>query len=207
MEEAKNGNNKYDCMAKVIILGDSGVGKTNFITRFCENKFKQSYVATIGVDFKIKSVTVDDKRYKLQIWDTAGQERFKNITQTYYKGAAGIIVTFSIVDRTSFTNISRWMTQIENGAPQGVSRIIVGTKADLEAERQVSIEEGIAVAQKYGLQYVEVSSKDGKNIPEAINALVKEIHKNGNKNDEVITHKKIVVNKINSEEGRKSCSC
>ena len=131
MEEAKNGNNKYDCMAKVIILGDSGVGKTNFITRFCENKFKQSYVATIGVDFKIKSVTVDDKRYKLQIWDTAGQERFKNITQTYYKGAAGIIVTFSIVDRTSFANISRWMTQIENGAPQGVSRIIVGTKADL----------------------------------------------------------------------------
>jgi small GTP-binding protein len=75
-------------------------------------------VATIGVDFKIKSVTVEGKRYKLQIWDTAGQERFKNITQTYYKGAAGIILTFSITDRNSFTNIERWMHQIENNAPQ-----------------------------------------------------------------------------------------
>jgi Ras-related protein Rab-8A len=103
MEEAKI--DRYDCMAKVIIIGDSGVGKTNFITRFCENSFKDSYVATIGVDFKIKSVSVEDKKYRLQIWDTAGQERFKNITQTYYKGAAGIILTFSIADQSSFKNI------------------------------------------------------------------------------------------------------
>lgn len=103
MEEAKI--DRYDCMAKVIIIGDSGVGKTNFITRFCENSFKDSYVATIGVDFKIKSVSVENKKYRLQIWDTAGQERFKNITQTYYKGAAGIILTFSIADQSSFKNI------------------------------------------------------------------------------------------------------
>ena len=89
-------------MAKVIIIGDSGVGKTNLITRFCENSFKDSYVATIGVDFKIKTLSVGDRRYKLQIWDTAGQERFKNITQTYYKGAAGIILAYSISDRNSF---------------------------------------------------------------------------------------------------------
>jgi Ras-related protein Rab-8A len=89
-------------MAKVIIIGDSGVGKTNIITRFCENNFKDSYVATIGVDFKIKTITVGNRKYKLQIWDTAGQERFKNITQTYYKGAAGIILTYSISDRNSF---------------------------------------------------------------------------------------------------------
>lgn len=89
-------------MVKVIIIGDSGVGKTNLITRFCENTFKDSYVATIGVDFKIKTLTINNRRFKLQIWDTAGQERFKNITQTYYKGAAGIILTYSIADRTSF---------------------------------------------------------------------------------------------------------
>lgn len=93
---------KYDFMAKVIIIGDSGIGKTVLITRFCESTFKESYVATIGVDFKIKTMTVGNRRYKLQIWDTAGQERFKNITQTYYKGAAGIILTYSITDRTSF---------------------------------------------------------------------------------------------------------
>jgi len=104
MQEAKK-SDKFDFMAKVIIIGDSGVGKTNLITRFCENTFKDSYVATIGVDFKIKTMSVGERKYKLQIWDTAGQERFKNITQTYYKGAAGIILAFSIVDRNSFENI------------------------------------------------------------------------------------------------------
>ena len=99
-------------MAKVIIIGDSGIGKTVLITRFCESTFKESYVATIGVDFKIKTMNVGNRRYKLQIWDTAGQERFKNITQTYYKGAAGIILTYSIVDRNSFDNVDRWIHQI-----------------------------------------------------------------------------------------------
>lgn len=101
MSEKKK-SDKYDFMAKVIIIGDSGIGKTNLITRFCESNFKESYVATIGVDFKVKTLTVANRRYKLQIWDTAGQERFKNITQTYYKGATGIILTYSIIDRTSF---------------------------------------------------------------------------------------------------------
>jgi Ras-related protein Rab-8A len=116
MEEVKT-TDKYDFMAKVIIIGDSGIGKTNLITRFCENNFKESYVATIGVDFKIKTMNAGNRRYKLQIWDTAGQERFKNITQTYYKGAAGIILTYSIIDRQSYDNIERWMTQIESNAP------------------------------------------------------------------------------------------
>ena len=87
---------------KLIIIGDCGVGKTNLLFRFCENKFKENYVATIGVDFKIKTITVRDKRIKLQIWDTAGQERFRNVTQAYYKGAAGILLTYSINDGRSF---------------------------------------------------------------------------------------------------------
>ena len=92
----------YDVLAKLIIIGDSGVGKTNLILSFVGEPFKENYVATIGVDFKIKTMNVGNRRYKLQIWDTAGQERFKNITQTYYKGAAGIILTYSIIDRSSF---------------------------------------------------------------------------------------------------------
>lgn len=90
---------------KLIVIGDSGVGKTNLITRFCENHFKETYVATIGVDFKIKTLPIGDKTFKMQIWDTAGQERFKNITQAYYKGAAGIIMTYSVNDNASFANI------------------------------------------------------------------------------------------------------
>lgn len=90
---------------KLIIIGDSGVGKTNILMKFCEQEFKANYVATIGVDFKIKTIQVEDKRFKLQIWDTAGQERFKNITQTYYKGAVGIILAYSVTEESSFDNI------------------------------------------------------------------------------------------------------
>ena len=90
---------------KLIIIGDSGVCKTNILMRFCEQEFKQSYVATIGVDFKIKTIQVEDRRFKLQIWDTAGQERFKNITQTYYKGAVGIILAYSVTEESTFGNI------------------------------------------------------------------------------------------------------
>lgn len=97
---------------KVIIIGDSGVGKTNILTRYCEGIFKDSYVATIGVDFKVKMVDVGGRKVKLQIWDTAGQERFKNITQTYYKGAAGIILVYAINNQDSFRNISNWLKQI-----------------------------------------------------------------------------------------------
>jgi Ras-related protein Rab-8A len=107
MKAPKKEEEKYSCTVKLIIIGDSSVGKTNILLRFCDNEFKPSHVATIGVDFKIKTIQVDDKRIKLQIWDTAGQERFKNINQTYYKGAIGIILTYSITDLTSFNNVGK----------------------------------------------------------------------------------------------------
>lgn len=130
MSNAKK-NLASDLLLKVIIVGDSGVGKTNLLTYFCEGVFKDSYVATIGVDFKIKMLTVDDKRIKLQIWDTAGQERFRNITQTYYKGAAGIILAYSIVDNKSFNNVVAWIKQIESNSSEDVCKILVATKTDL----------------------------------------------------------------------------
>ena len=103
--KSKRTQEPYDYLVKMIIIGDSGVGKTNFLMQFCEGDFKGTYVATIGVDFKTKIIQVEDKKIKLQIWDTAGQERFRNITQTYYKGAAGIILMYSVTDDQSFHNI------------------------------------------------------------------------------------------------------
>lgn len=141
-------------MVKVIVIGDSGVGKTNLITRFCENNFKDTYVATIGVDFKIKSLPINDKKIKMQIWDTAGQERFKNITQTYYKGASGIVLAYSITDTNSFVNIKKWIAQIENNAPEGVSKILVATKHDIEKDRTVTIEAGKELAAEHGIPFV-----------------------------------------------------
>jgi Ras-related protein Rab-8A len=124
-------------LVKVIIIGDSGVGKTNVLTRYCEGIFKDSYVATIGVDFKIKVLNIDGTKIKLQIWDTAGQERFRNITTTYFKGAAGIILVYSIDNYDSFRNIHNWMKQIESNSSEESTRILIGTKADLTADRQV----------------------------------------------------------------------
>ena len=97
---------------KLLIIGDCGVGKTNILMRYCENSFKMNYVSTIGVDFKIKTIELDGYRLKYQIWDTAGQERYKNVAQTYYKGAAGILLTYSVTDEKSFNNIGNYMNQI-----------------------------------------------------------------------------------------------
>ena len=104
--------NEHEFLAKVIIIGDSGVGKTNLLTKFCDGVFKDSYVATIGVDFKLKTISIGETKVKLQIWDTAGQERFRNITQTYYKGASGIILAYSIDNKQSLKNIGSWIKQI-----------------------------------------------------------------------------------------------
>ncbi len=113
------------------------MGKTILLTKFCDGVFQDSYVATIGVDFKLKTVQVDTSNIKLQIWDTAGQERFKNITITYFKGAAGIILAYAINNKQSFKNIGMWIKQIESNTGENVSKILVGLKADLEDQREV----------------------------------------------------------------------
>lgn len=113
------------------------MGKTNLLTKFCDGVFKDSYVATIGVDFKLKTIQVGESKVKLQIWDTAGQERFRNITQTYYKGAAGIILAYSINNKQSFKNIASWIKQIESNTAESVCKILIATKCDLEHEREV----------------------------------------------------------------------
>lgn len=163
------------------------------------------------MDFKIKTISVGDIRYKLQVWDTAGQERFKNITQTYYKGAAGIILTFSIIDRTSFDNIERWMHQIEANAPNEVCKVLIATKADLDSDRQVSTEEAILIAKKYGLPFVEASSKTGLNIREGVELLVQEIHKKYQKAGKVeglsSSHKEVMIGEKKKEGNRKNCLC
>ena len=206
-EEKKS--DKYDFMAKVIIIGDSGVGKTNLITRFCESTFKDSYVATIGVDFKVKTLTVGNRRYKLQIWDTAGQERFKNITQTYYKGAAGIILTYSITDRSSYDNVERWMQQIENNAPPDVSKVLLATKSDLNYERQVTEQEGRAMATKQGIGFMEVSAKAELNVKEGFELLVEDIHRKYEARGEFegVSHKREVVIGKKEDKDKKNCAC
>lgn len=130
---------------------------------------------TIGVDFKIRNNEVDGKTIKLQIWDTAGQERFKTITSSYYKGAHGIIVTYDITDRDSFSAIQNWMAEVEKHASDNISRILVGNKCDLENSRAVSTEEGQELADHYCIRFLETSAKDSKNVEQAFTLMTREI--------------------------------
>ena len=121
---------------------------------------------SIGVDFKLKNIEIDNKKIKLQIWDTAGQERFRTITTSYYKGAHAIVIVFDITDKDSFEHVKIWMQDIDKFAKQGVMRILVGNKCDLENQRAITKEEGNEMALKYGIKYVETSAKDTINIEE-----------------------------------------
>ena len=153
-----------ESLFKILLLGDSGVGKSCIIIRYIENNFSSNLMNSIGVDFKLKNIEIDSKKIKLQIWDTAGQERFKTITTSYYKGAHAILVVFDITDRDSFDHVRNWMADIDKFAKEGVLRILVGNKCDLAHSRQVSMEEAKEIANKYGIKYIETSAKDTINI-------------------------------------------
>ena len=167
----------YDYLFKVLLIGNSSVGKSSLLLRFVDNAWSDLFVPTIGVDFKIKTMTIDSKNVKLQIWDTAGQERFKNITASYYRGAHGILVVYDITDMESFKNINNWLIEIEKNANKNVYKILIGNKCDLEEKRTVSTQQGKELAETYGMQFIETSAKSNTNVSEAFELLGKEVIK------------------------------
>ena len=167
----------YDYLFKVLLIGNSSVGKSSLLLRFVDNQWNDLFVPTIGVDFKIRTMEIDNKNVKLQIWDTAGQERFKNITASYYRGAHGIFVVYDISDMESFKNINNWLIEIEKNANKNVYKILVGNKCDLEDKRTVSYQQGKELAETYGMQFIETSAKSNTNVDEAFHLLGKEVMK------------------------------
>ncbi|MED6220295.1 Ras- protein RABE1d [Stylosanthes scabra] len=146
----------YDYLIKLLLIGDSGVGKSCLLLRFTDDTFTTSFITTIGIDFKIRTVELDGKRIKLQIWDTAGQERFRTITSAYYRGAMGILLVYDVTDESSFENIRNWIRNIEEHASDNVNRILVGNKADMdESKRVVPTSRGQALANEYGIKFFE----------------------------------------------------
>lgn len=146
---------KTDCdfVVKAVIIGDSGVGKTNILLRYCDNCFKPTYSSTIGVDFKVKTLQVEEYKIKLQIWDTAGQEKFKNLSTTFYRGALIIILTFAVDNVASFNNVENWIKQIHEHSNPEVSVFLVGNKTDLKENRKVQSDSGEKLAKSYDMQY------------------------------------------------------
>mmetsp|Transcript_8902 Transcript_8902/g.16147 ORF Transcript_8902/g.16147 Transcript_8902/m.16147 type:complete len:202 (-) Transcript_8902:47-652(-) len=167
---------KYDHLVKLLLIGDSGVGKSCLLLRFADSTFTSAYITTIGIDFKIKNVEVGGKRVKLQVWDTAGQERFRTITKAYYKGAQGILMVFDVSNEDSFVNVTNWMEQIKDNASEGVKIILLANKVDVVAEeRVVSKSMGEQLAAKFGVKYFETSAKDDHNVGESFLSLTTDI--------------------------------
>ena len=182
MISKKNINKKLsDYLFKYLVIGNSGIGKSCLLIRFTDDTFSDSYVTTIGVDFKIKTLDIDGKSCKLQIWDTAGQERFRNIISSYYRGAQGIMLVYDITDLESFQNLNSWLIEIEKNASKNVYKILVGNKCDMENERKVTVEQGKDFAAQYGMKFFETSAKNSTNVNEAFITMTQEIMKNANK--------------------------
>mmetsp|Transcript_12017 Transcript_12017/g.48376 ORF Transcript_12017/g.48376 Transcript_12017/m.48376 type:complete len:225 (+) Transcript_12017:308-982(+) len=164
----------YDLHVKLLMLGDTGVGKTCLLLRYAFDSFSPTFITTIGIDFKIKEVELDGLRVKLQIWDTAGQERFRTITVSYFKGAHGILLVYDVSERDSFENIQHWVQQIRENADERVRLVLVGNKCDREESRVVSTQEGEELAKQYGVSFFETSAKDNRNVDECYTAIARE---------------------------------
>ena len=162
-----------DYIFKVLIIGDSSVGKSNILLRFSDNIFHETFLPTIGVDFKIRNVSVNGKNIKLNIWDTAGQERFQTITSAYYKGSHGVILVYDICERESFNHITNWINETLKFAGEGVVKILVGNKCDLNEGRKVTYKEGAEFAERKGMLFFEASAKARINIDETFTELTK----------------------------------
>ncbi|CAG9321376.1 unnamed protein product [Blepharisma stoltei] len=167
-------SNDFDYMFKLLILGDSGVGKSCILLRFVDISFAPNHIATIGIDYKIKVINVNGSRVKLQIWDTAGQDRFRTITKTYYAGAMGIVLCYDCTSQESFNNVKNWVDQIYQHANQHVALVLIGNKSDME-DIVVPPEEGERLARELGISFFPTSAKSGNNITEVFDHLAKEI--------------------------------
>ncbi|XP_033116748.1 ras-related protein Rab-8A-like isoform X2 [Anneissia japonica] len=165
----------YDFLFKLLLIGDSGVGKTCVLFRFSEDAFNSTFISTIGIDFKIRTIELDGKKIKLQIWDTAGQERFRTITTAYYRGAMGIMLVYDITNIKSFDNIRNWIRNIEDHASADVEKMILGNKCDMDDRRQVSKERGEQLAIEYGIKFMETSAKASINVEDAFFTLARDI--------------------------------
>jgi len=170
-------NAEYDYLFKLLLIGDSGVGKSCLLLRFADDTYTESHISTIGVDFKIRTIQLDGKTIKLQIWDTAGQERFRTITSSYYRGAHGIIVVYDTTDQETFEHVKTWLHEIDRYASENVNKLLVGNKSDLTSKRQVETESAKEFADSVNIPFLETSAKNATNVEDAFMTMAGEIKK------------------------------
>lgn len=167
----------YDYLFKVVLIGDSGVGKSNLLSRFTRNEFSLESKSTIGVEFAARSVCVDGKSIKAQIWDTAGQERYRAITSAYYRGAVGALLVYDITRHVTFENVERWYKELKDHTDVNIVVMLVGNKSDLLHLRAVSVEEGKSFAEREGLYFMETSALDSTNVENSFTQVLTQIYR------------------------------
>lgn len=195
----------YDLLFKLLLIGDSGVGKTCVLFRFSDDAFNTTFISTIGIDFKIKTVELKGKKIKLQIWDTAGQERFHTITTSYYRGAMGIMLVYDITNEKSFDNILKWLRNIDEHANEDVEKMILGNKCDMEDKRTVSKHRGDAIAREYGIRFMETSAKANINIEKAFTELATAIYDKTAGKDPLEAPDRVTIDKKPDRSGSGGC--
>ena len=201
----------YNMIFKLIIIGDTSVGKTNILTKYLRNEFDPNSKSTVGVEFGTKNIEVDNNKIKLQIWDTAGQERYRAITSSYYKGAKGAILVYDITRKSTFENIDKWIPDLKKNGDDDIIMILVGNKSDLEDQRQVSEEEGKEKAQNYKIAFLETSAFNGNNIEKAFKDLIDLVYNNNRSKFIIDANVKILGDgteiKNNNEEKKEEKKC
>ncbi|KAF7654800.1 hypothetical protein LDENG_00064600 [Lucifuga dentata] len=207
---------EYDVLIRLLMLGDSGVGKTSMLRKFTDTEFDASHISTIGVDFKMQTLEIDGTKVRVQIWDTAGQERYQTITKQYYRRAQGILLVYDITNEPSFQHIVKWVSDVDEHAQDEVQKVLVGNKCDEEQRRQVTQDQGIKLAANYGMEFFETSASTSTNISESFSRLTELV---------LLAHKRDVDKLLgsldeyldmavleeetedNSDDVQKSCAC
>eukprot|EP01103_Thecamoeba_quadrilineata_P020765 TRINITY_DN90_c0_g1_i1.p1 TRINITY_DN90_c0_g1~~TRINITY_DN90_c0_g1_i1.p1 ORF type:complete len:217 (-),score=39.49 TRINITY_DN90_c0_g1_i1:62-712(-) len=167
---------EYDYLYKVVLIGDSGVGKSNLLSRFTRNEFNLETKSTIGVEFATRSIQTDGKTIKAQIWDTAGQERYRAITSAYYRGAVGALLVYDIAKNVTFKNVERWLTELRENSSGSIVIMLVGNKSDLRHLREVPIETAKEFSERHKLLFIETSALDSSNVEQAFQNILTEIY-------------------------------
>ena len=171
-------NNNYDMIFKIVLIGDSSVGKTNILSKYISDEYDPDTQATIGVELSTKNYTFDNNEVKVQIWDTAGQEKYRSITSSYYKGAHGCLLVYDITRKVTFENIDKWLAEIKLSSNNEINMVLIGNKCDLEDKREVSIEEAQNKAKLLNMAFMETSALNGTNVEKAFNELVNNVYQN-----------------------------
>ncbi|GAY38000.1 hypothetical protein WN944_028150 [Citrus x changshan-huyou] len=169
-------DHEYDYLFKIVLIGDSGVGKSNILSRFTRNEFCLESKSTIGVEFATRTLQVEGKTVKAQIWDTAGQERYRAITSAYYRGAVGALLVYDITKRQTFDNVLRWLRELRDHADSNIVIMMAGNKSDLNHLRAVTEEDGHSLAEKEGLSFLETSALEATNVEKAFQTILTEIY-------------------------------